>query len=105
MSKIKLEVEMDETWVPCFLSFLRTMQLNGIIGHSETLAIFDDGDGDFRPKFHNVFIDGKHIDFKNEIAANKYHTYRNDTWYYDDIDQYDIINLFDANIKNGGSNV
>ena len=27
------------------------MQKNGDLGHSETLAFFSDGDGDFRPQF------------------------------------------------------
>lgn len=110
MKKIKLEVEMEDRWVPVFLSFLRTMESNGNIGHSETLAIYSDGDGDFRPKFHNVFIDGRHINFQYDIASNTYHTYRKDSWMWwtepskrdpskmIEIPQYDMINLFDADM-------
>lgn len=113
MSKIKLEVEMDNRWVPTFLSFLRTMEFNGNIGHSETLAIYSDGDGDFRPKFHNTFVDGKHINFHDDIKANTHHTYREDSWMLKEqsknelskvieIPQHDSINLFDADLKDDG---
>lgn len=109
MKKIKLEVEMEDRWVPVFLSFLRTMEANGNIGHSETLAIFDDGDGDFRPKFHNVFIDGRHINFQYDIVPNTYHSYCKNSWLRKEPSsndsskmiensQYNSINLFDADM-------
>ena len=39
------------------------METNGIIGHSELLGFYSDGDGSFRPKFK---INGKSI--KEEIT-------------------------------------
>lgn len=46
-----IHTRMEERWIPYFLAFLKRMQKNGEQGHSETLAFFSDGDGDFRPKF------------------------------------------------------
>ena len=46
-----INVEMSERWVPHFLAMLKTMQAYGSIGCSRTVAIYSDGDGDFRPKF------------------------------------------------------
>jgi len=42
---------MEERWVNHFLSALKRMELNGRIGASDDVAIYADGDGDFRPKF------------------------------------------------------
>lgn len=47
---------MQERWIPHFLSMLKNMERLGNIGASRTVAIFADGDGDFRPKF-NVSIE------------------------------------------------
>ncbi len=49
--KFTIKVEMSARWVPHFLAMLRTMQAYGNIGRSRTVAIYSDGDGDFRPKF------------------------------------------------------
>lgn len=46
-----INVEMEERWINHFASFLKLMELNGQIGHSELIAFYADGDGDFRPKF------------------------------------------------------
>ena len=46
-----ISAEMEERWVPTFISMLNTMEKYGNIGHSEMLGFFADGDGDFRPKF------------------------------------------------------
>lgn len=46
-----IHARMEERWIPYFLAFLKQMQKNGEQGHSETLAFFSDGDGDFRPQF------------------------------------------------------
>jgi hypothetical protein len=46
-----IEVEMSERWVSHFLAMLKTMQAYGNLGCSRTVAIYSDGDGDFRPKF------------------------------------------------------
>lgn len=43
--------KMTREWMERFLRFLDVMQKDGIIGHSETLSFFADGDGTFRPKF------------------------------------------------------
>lgn len=49
--KFTIEVEMSERWIPHFLAMLKYMQYLGNIGSSRSVAIFADGDGDFRPKF------------------------------------------------------
>lgn len=46
-----VECTMNERWIPCFMSFLKKIEHNGAVGHSGMVAIFADGDGDFRPKF------------------------------------------------------
>lgn len=43
---------MEERWIPYFFGMLERMEHNGNIGHSEMLAFFSDGDGDFHPKFN-----------------------------------------------------
>jgi hypothetical protein len=42
---------MPVRWLPQFLGFLKAMQDNGAVGHSEVLGFFADGDGDFQPQF------------------------------------------------------
>ena len=49
--KFTVEVEMEERWVNHFMSMLREMEKLGITGSSQTVSLFSDGDGDFRPKF------------------------------------------------------
>lgn len=49
--KFNIEVTMEERWVNDFCSMLKKIESNGNIGHSSTIAIYADGDGDFRPKF------------------------------------------------------
>lgn len=56
---------MEERWIPYFLAFLMQMQKNGEQGHSETLAFFSDGDGDFRPHFKFL------VDDEIEAASQK----------------------------------
>jgi len=51
MVKFTVEVEMKKRWVPHFLSMLSYMQYLGGVGGSRKVAIYADGDGDFRPKF------------------------------------------------------
>lgn len=46
-----IECTMNERWIPYFMSFLKKMEYNGMIGHSGMVAMFADGDGDFLPKF------------------------------------------------------
>lgn len=49
--KFTIECEMEERWVDYFCSMLKNMQYNGEVGHSGSITLFSDGDGDFRPKF------------------------------------------------------
>ena len=42
---------MNEEWISPFLSMLNRMEKNGVIGHSEYISFYADGDGDFRPSF------------------------------------------------------
>lgn len=46
-----LECTMKERWVPHFLSMLAYMEQLGGLGGSRKVALYSDGDGDFRPKF------------------------------------------------------
>lgn len=53
IKKFKVNVEMQERWIPYFMSMLKRMEYDGSIGHSENVALYADGDGDFRPKFRS----------------------------------------------------
>jgi hypothetical protein len=46
-----IEVTMEERWIPHFMSALELMENLGKVGSSQTVGIFADGDGDFRPTF------------------------------------------------------
>lgn len=46
-----VKATMKKRWVDNFCSMLMQMQDNGVMGHSEILRFYSDGDGDFRPKF------------------------------------------------------
>lgn len=46
-----IKVTMEEDWIPHFMSALKRMESLGRIGSSRLVAIFADGDGDFRPTF------------------------------------------------------
>jgi hypothetical protein len=50
--KFTLSVDMEERWVPYFMSMLKHMEYLGNIGSSRTVSIYSDGDGGFRPKFN-----------------------------------------------------
>jgi hypothetical protein len=49
--KFTIEVEMQERWIPYFMSMLEYMEYCGNIGMSRMVGLYADGDGDFRPKF------------------------------------------------------
>lgn len=49
--KFTVEVQMEERWIPHFMSMLKHMEMLGGIGSSRELSFYADGDGDFRPKF------------------------------------------------------
>ena len=46
-----LECTMKKRWVSTFLSMMTYMEHLGDIGSSRKVALYSDGDGDFRPKF------------------------------------------------------
>ena len=46
-----IKVKMEDRWVNHFISFLKRMEVNGNIGHSELISFYSDGDGDFHPEF------------------------------------------------------
>lgn len=50
-TKFTIECEMEGRWVPHFLAMLKHMEYLGNIGSSREVALYADGDGDFRPKF------------------------------------------------------
>lgn len=58
MSKIIIEMEVKERWIPHFLGMLELMQAMGSMGCSRTIGFYADGDGNFRPKFK---VDGKEL--------------------------------------------
>lgn len=49
--KFNIEVEMDEQWIPVFMSMLEKMEELGQFGASRWVSFYSDGDGSFRPKF------------------------------------------------------
>ncbi len=49
--RFRIEVDMQDRWVPHFLAMLKYMERLGNLGGSREVAIYSDGDGDFRPKF------------------------------------------------------
>lgn len=53
MSEVTFTIKatMNKRWVNHFISFLKRMEANGVIGHSEKVAFYADGDGDFSPMF------------------------------------------------------
>jgi len=50
-TKFTIECTMKDRWVPTFLAMLEHMQSLGNMGSSREVALYADGDGDFRPKF------------------------------------------------------
>lgn len=55
---VTIKMTCRRRWVPDFLSMLEHMQYLGNIGSSREVAIYSDGDGDFRPKFDFLDFDG-----------------------------------------------
>ena len=51
-TRFLIEIEMQDRWIPHFLSMLKHMEYLGGIGSSRMTHFFSDGDGDFRPKFN-----------------------------------------------------
>lgn len=46
-----IKVEIEERWINHLMSMLNHMESLGKMGSSQTVALYSDGDGDFRPKF------------------------------------------------------
>lgn len=68
--KFTIECEMKDRWVPHFLSMLEYMQHLGEIGSSRKVALYADGDGDFRPKF-NYKVDAETVEPKEKHRGNR----------------------------------
>jgi hypothetical protein len=51
MTKIKIDADIPDRWVPYFISMLQEMENLGANGSSRYLCFNSDGDGDFHPKF------------------------------------------------------
>ena len=49
--EFSINVEMEERWIPHFMSFLKHMEFLGNVGSTRYVTFVSDGDGDFRPKF------------------------------------------------------
>lgn len=64
--KFIIECEMEERWIPYFMSMLKTMESYGNIGSSRKVGIYSDGDGDFRPKFNTDIKYEKKSPIKND---------------------------------------
>lgn len=65
--KFTVNVEMEERWIPHFMSMLKYMEFLGNVGGSKNVTLFSDGDGDFRPKFQtNVEYEKKEPIIDNE---------------------------------------
>lgn len=62
--KFKIECEMEPECVVAFYGLLNRMERNGIVGHSEDITFFDDGDGEFRPKFRFCDFEGTDEEFE-----------------------------------------
>lgn len=61
----KMSIEIDNLTYNQYMALkalFYKMQMNGNVGHSESMTFFCDGDGNYRPK---IKIDGKEIDFKH----------------------------------------
>lgn len=74
-----IKCSMKDRWIPYFISFLKRMEADGDIGHSELIGFYADGDGDFRPKFK---FDSSEVNDDISIKKDPRHT-------TDSIDYYD----------------
>jgi len=52
IKKFTITVEMQERWIPHFMSMLKYMESLGRLGSSREVTFYSDGDGDFRPRFN-----------------------------------------------------
>ena len=59
-----IKVTMNKRWVDHFCSMLKRMEIDGSLGHSEPIAFYSDGDGDYRPKFE-IDVDYKTVEGKD----------------------------------------
>lgn len=71
--KFTIEVDMQDRWIPHFLSMLKYIQHLGAIGSSRKVSIYADGDGDFRPVFKwNKFLPSDAKPVKDEAGDRLY---------------------------------
>ena len=54
----QVNVTMRERWVPHFVGMLQYMEQLGGWGASREVGLYADGDGDFRPEFKFIGIEG-----------------------------------------------
>lgn len=53
--KFTIEAEMEERWIPYFMSMLKHMERLGALGEEEVVGIYSDGKVDFKPIFNFNF--------------------------------------------------
>lgn len=70
MKKFTIEVELQDRWIPHFLSMLKYMQQLGNMGGSRMISFYADGDGDFQPKF-TPNIEFEEVKPVNDIGGNR----------------------------------
>lgn len=68
--------KMNKSWANEFLSFLKYVEKLGELGSSRTVALYADGDGDFRP----------HFDTKLDFASRE---------------PIDVVSEFEKGVKDG----
>ena len=70
-NKIKVEIEVEEKWIPYLIKFFKDMESFGKIGHSELIGFYADGDGTFHPKFtFDKDIDTDSVDAKQSYESS-----------------------------------
>jgi hypothetical protein len=62
--------EMEERWIPHFMSMLKYMEYLGNIGSSRKVTLYSDGDGDFRPKFRTD-IEYEEVEPRRELDGER----------------------------------
>jgi hypothetical protein len=68
--RFTIAVEMQERWIPDFLSMLNYMQHLGSVGSSRKVTLYSDGDGDFRPRF-KPSIEYKKVEPRDDSGGNR----------------------------------
>ncbi len=71
MKKFTIDVEMNERWIPHFLSMLDYIETCGKIGTSRYAAIYADGDGDFQPKFKIKGVEWEDVEPFSDVNGDR----------------------------------